>query len=673
MPKSPGDILQASSLSEASLLAPDSWVQIVEGEETNSIAPINAEDDDGPSARVASKRKKKWISRTNLRPRVPKKRIPADVLDLKTTSKDCEILTCFNPESAKSGTERDERRGKVGRPRRKPKAIDPIRAEQEILKQTGLAPENIGDEVLNAMTPSEIGAQALEYTASIEMIRTKCGKIQGGLSGELRKRLCGLEELIRALQVQAEATGDPLTLQAKIGELLEEMREIKKERDREEERRKREYSELQERIQELKKEREEIRRENREIKRANSELRDEIRGMNDRLKRELTQIRESIDRESEKRISPRFSKAAPSVSSRLDRNSSTLSNLKKGNLSTKREDIFTRKENVFTRKEDVFTKKEDVFTKKEKENLFTKEEDLSTNEDNLFKETPKPQRPSPGRPSPGRPIEMRTDDPQYCRQWPTTGESWSPASKKRKVSFAFGDNREIESLPSTSKDTLSTEPVPMETETRPTVKKGIKLKGNVQIIPPGGPRLPWPESYAKVLQKYKSPMDSDKLRPQLPGQAPQPQEWFTIGKKGKPVRTETQQKTKKILREKKRIPKTATISIKGCKEEFSYAEALQKVRANISLKDLDIQNPRIRKGISGITIIEISGPENEEKANRLANEMQKMLAREALISRPCIKGELKLSGLDESITTDEIRRTVALKDLVKRAQLNWVK
>ncbi|EFN65183.1 hypothetical protein EAG_00536, partial [Camponotus floridanus] len=95
--------------------------------------------------------------------------------------------------------------------------------------------------------------------------------------------------------------------------------------------------------------------------------------------------------------------------------------------------------------------------------------------------------------------------------------------------------------------------------------------------------------------------------------------------------------------------------------EFSYAEALQKVRANISLKDLDIQNPRIRKGISGITIIEISGPENEEKANRLANEMQKMLAREALISRPCIKGELKLSGLDESITTDEIRRTVAFE------------
>lgn len=58
------------------------------------------------------------------------------------------------------------------------------------------------------------------------------------------------------------------------------------------------------------------------------------------------------------------------------------------------------------------------------------------------------------------------------------------------------------------------------------------------------------------------------------------------------------------------MPSTAAISIKGSSAEFSYIDVLKQVRESISLKDLDIQSPKIRKGISGSTIIEISGPEN---------------------------------------------------------------
>lgn len=69
-----------------------------------------------------------------------------------------------------------------------------------MLKKTSSAPEQIGDEMLRVMTASDISAQALEYIADIEVIRTKCGRMQGGLSGELRKRTCGLGDLVRALQ-----------------------------------------------------------------------------------------------------------------------------------------------------------------------------------------------------------------------------------------------------------------------------------------------------------------------------------------------------------------------------------------------------------------------------------------------------------------------------------------
>lgn len=93
---------------------------------------------------------------------------------------------CSNPDMAASRTDREDKCRKVGRPRRQSRAVDPILMEQEILKKTGVAPAYV-DEVLSAMTPSEISALALEYTASIELIRTKCDRLQGELSGELRK------------------------------------------------------------------------------------------------------------------------------------------------------------------------------------------------------------------------------------------------------------------------------------------------------------------------------------------------------------------------------------------------------------------------------------------------------------------------------------------------------
>lgn len=92
------------------------------------------------------------------------------------------------------------------------------------------------------MTASDLSAQALEFIGDIETIRTKCGRLQGGLSGELKKRATCLEEMIRALQYKAESRGDPEFLRSKINELLEKIRRNKKD----EERRNREVSELRE-------------------------------------------------------------------------------------------------------------------------------------------------------------------------------------------------------------------------------------------------------------------------------------------------------------------------------------------------------------------------------------------------------------------------------------------
>lgn len=74
------------------------------------------------------------------------------------------------------------------------------------------------------MTASDLAAMALEYLDHVEIIRSKCGTMQGALSGELKRRKLSLDHIVRVLQAKAEEKGDPLFLRAKIEELLKKSR-----------------------------------------------------------------------------------------------------------------------------------------------------------------------------------------------------------------------------------------------------------------------------------------------------------------------------------------------------------------------------------------------------------------------------------------------------------------
>lgn len=63
----------------------------------------------------------------------------------------------------------------------------------------------------------------------------------------------------------------------------------------------------------------------------------------------------------------------------------------------------------------------------------------------------------------------------------------------------------------------------------------------------------------------------------------------------------------------------------------------------------------------GATIIKITGPDNAAKADRLAAEVQRVLAGEAMVARPKVKSELCLFGMDESISTEETKEAIAKK------------
>lgn len=105
---------------------------------------------------------------------------------------------------------------------------------------------------------------------------------------------------------------------------------------------------------------------------------------------------------------------------------------------------------------------------------------------------------------------------------------------------------------------------------------------------------------------------------------------------------------------KSRVPRTAAIVISGSNVNFSYAEALRAARKEISLKDLEIENIKIRKTVSGGRLIEIAGPDGQTKADKLAEKLKHVLKEEAVVTRPVRKGEIRITGLDDSVGLEEV-------------------
>jgi len=87
----------------------------------------------------------------------------------------------------------------------------------------------------------------------------------------------------------------------------------------------------------------------------------------------------------------------------------------------------------------------------------------------------------------------------------------------------------------------------------------------------------------------------------------------------------------------------------------TYAEALRKARERVSLADLNIERTRIRRAATGAMLIEIPGEGTKEKADELATRLKTALADlNVRVTRPMRLAELKISGLDDSITKIDV-------------------
>lgn len=86
------------------------------------------------------------------------------------------------------------------------------------------------------------------------------------------------------------------------------------------------------------------------------------------------------------------------------------------------------------------------------------------------------------------------------------------------------------------------------------------------------------------------------------------------------------------------VTRPAVVTITG-KPGVSYAEILSKAKSSVSLKNLGIERPKMRRAMNGAIVIEIPGPNGKQLAGTLRASLETALKEEARINNPVATGE----------------------------------
>jgi len=114
-----------------------------------------------------------------------------------------------------------------------------------------------------------------------------------------------------------------------------------------------------------------------------------------------------------------------------------------------------------------------------------------------------------------------------------------------------------------------------------------------------------------------------------------------------------------VARARRRLPRSAAVLLTA--PTGQYSEAMSRAKKEISLEALGISSLRTRSALTGALLLEIPGVDNEAKADALASQMRRALdgMDGVSISRPSRSHELRLRGLDVSVTVEDVLSAVA--------------
>lgn len=106
---------------------------------------------------------------------------------------------------------------------------------------------------------------------------------------------------------------------------------------------------------------------------------------------------------------------------------------------------------------------------------------------------------------------------------------------------------------------------------------------------------------------------------------------------------------------RRRVPRSAAVAIRPVREGLTLEEIMTRAKSGVSLGGLGIHESRVRRTANGSLLIEVSDADGVIKADRLAHSLKEIFGGEAAVTRPSIKSELRLVGLDVTTTAEDIR------------------
>lgn len=117
---------------------------------------------------------------------------------------------------------------------------------------------------------------------------------------------------------------------------------------------------------------------------------------------------------------------------------------------------------------------------------------------------------------------------------------------------------------------------------------------------------------------------------------------------------------------KLKAPRSAAVVLTISKDggSLSYAEAIRRAKAQINLQEIGVDGLRFRRAITGAAILQIPGSlaTSGPKADALAAKLKAIYTEEEVkVARPVKMADIKVFGLDDSVTKDEIRAAIATK------------
>ncbi|CAG4978799.1 unnamed protein product [Colias eurytheme] len=174
-----------------------------------------------------------------------------------------------------------------------------------------------------------------------------------------------------------------------------------------------------------------------------------------------------------------------------------------------------------------------------------------------------------------------------------------------------------------------------------------------------------------------APTGRDVESPTMPTATSSGEGWSVVAKKGRASANKAQQakfarhtvesgKASQPAKPRLRAPRSAavvlTIPAEAQASGVTYASVIKEARSKVDLKEAGIECVKFRQAVTGATVIQIAGPGSSDKADLLSVKLKNIFKDQNIkVSRPVKMADLRVSGLDASITANDLKEAIAVK------------